>query len=35
MGFKGKSALEDHTIGNTVNRVLHRSKLPVLVIHNI
>jgi nucleotide-binding universal stress UspA family protein len=35
MGFKGKTALEDHTIGSTVNRVLHRSKLPVLVIHNI
>ncbi len=35
MGFKGATALEDHTIGNTVNRVLHRSRLPVLVIHNI
>lgn len=35
MGFKGKANLEDHTIGSTVNRVLHRSKLPVLVIHNI
>jgi nucleotide-binding universal stress UspA family protein len=35
MGFKGKSTLEDYTIGSTVNKVLHRSKLPVLVIHNI
>ncbi len=35
MGFKGKTAFEDATIGSTVNRVLHRSKLPVLVIHNI
>jgi len=35
MGFKGKTGLEDYTIGSTVNRVLHRSKLPVLVIHNI
>lgn len=35
MGFKGKTAQEDSTIGSTVNRVLHKSKLPVLVIHNI
>ncbi len=35
MGFKGKTALEDATIGSTVNKVLHKSKLPVLVIHNI
>lgn len=35
MGFKGTTALEDHTIGSTVNRVLHRSPVPVLVIHNI
>lgn len=35
MGFKGKTVLDDHTIGSTVNRVLHRSKLPVLVVHNI
>ncbi len=35
MGFKGKTALDDLTIGSTVNRVLHKSKLPVLVIHNI
>lgn len=35
MGFKGKTALEDTTIGSTVNKVLHKSKLPVLVIHNV
>lgn len=35
MGFKGRSTYEDSTIGDTVNRVLHKSKLPVLVIHNI
>lgn len=35
MGFKGKTAFDDSTIGSTVNRVLHKSKLPVLVIHNI
>ncbi len=35
MGFKGKTAQEDSTIGSTVNKVLHKSKLPVLVIHNI
>jgi nucleotide-binding universal stress UspA family protein len=35
MGFKGKTTLDDLTIGSTVNRVLHKSKLPVLVIHNI
>lgn len=35
MGFKGKTTLDDVTIGSTVNRVLHKSKLPVLVIHNI
>lgn len=35
MGFKGKKSLDDLTIGSTVNRVLHKSKLPVLVIHNI
>lgn len=35
MGFKGKTGLDDLTIGSTVNRVLHKSKLPVLVIHNI
>lgn len=35
MGFKGKTALDDLTIGSTVNRVLHKSKVPVLVIHNI
>ena len=35
MGFKGKTGLEDYTIGSTVNKVLHRSKVPVLVIHNI
>lgn len=35
MGFKGKTAQEDSTIGSTVNRVLHKSKIPVLVIHNI
>ena len=34
MGFKGRATFEDATIGDTVNRVLHRSKLPVLVIHN-
>jgi nucleotide-binding universal stress UspA family protein len=35
MGFKGKSTFEDSTIGDTVNRVLHKSKLPVMVVHNI
>lgn len=35
MGFKGRSGYEDSTIGDTVNRVLHKSKLPVLVVHNI
>lgn len=35
MGFKGKTTLDDLTIGSTVNRVLHKSKIPVLVIHNI
>jgi nucleotide-binding universal stress UspA family protein len=35
MGFKGKTTFDDSTIGSTVNRVLHKSKLPVLVIHNI
>ncbi|GJQ62368.1 MAG: universal stress protein UspA [Melioribacteraceae bacterium] len=35
MGFKGRSGNEDSTIGDTVNRVLHKSKLPVLVVHNI
>lgn len=35
MGFKGKTTLDDLTIGSTVNRVLHKSKLPVLVVHNI
>lgn len=35
MGFKGKTGLEDNTLGSTVNRVLHKSELPVLVIHNI
>lgn len=35
MGFRGKTALDEITIGSTVNKVLHKSKLPVLVIHNI
>ncbi len=35
MGFKGRSSGEDNTIGNTVNKVLHKSKLPVMVVHNI
>lgn len=35
MGFKGNGTMDDSAIGSTVNRVLHRSKLPVLVIHNI
>ena len=35
MGFKGRSGHEDSTIGDTVNRVLHKSTLPVLVVHNI
>lgn len=34
-GFKGKATLKNATIGSTVNKVLQRSKLPVLVIHNI
>lgn len=35
MGFKGRGIVEDNTIGGTVNKVLHKSKLPVLVVHNI
>lgn len=35
MGFTGRGTLEDVAIGSTVNRVLHKSKLPVLVIHNV
>lgn len=35
MGFTGRGTLEDAAIGSTVNRVLHKSKLPVLVIHNV
>ena len=34
-GLKGKATLKNATIGSTVNKVLQRSKLPVLVIHNI
>lgn len=33
MGKKGRGSLEDTMMGDTVRRVLHRSKLPVLVIH--
>ena len=32
MGFRGKGALEDAMMGDTVRRVLHRSKVPVLVV---
>lgn len=32
MGFKGRGALEDAMMGDTVRRVLHRSKVPVLVV---
>ena len=35
MGFTGRGTLEDAAIGSTVNRVLHKSKLPVLVVHNV
>lgn len=35
IGYKGKATLEKTTIGSTVNKVLQRSRLPVLVIHNI
>ena len=31
MGFKGRGTLEDALMGDTVRRVLNRSKLPVLV----
>ena len=31
MGKKGRSALEDTMLGDTVNGVLRRSKIPVLV----
>ncbi len=36
MGIKGRgtSKLENATMGDTVRRVLHRSKLPVLVVQN-
>ncbi len=34
MGIKGRSTLEDATMGDTVRRVLHRSSIPVLVIDN-
>ncbi|MFZ0390214.1 MAG: universal stress protein [Calditrichia bacterium] len=32
MGFKGRSALEDAMMGDTVRRVLYRSAAPVLVV---
>jgi nucleotide-binding universal stress UspA family protein len=32
MGKKGRTALEDAMMGDTVRRVLRRSKLPVLVV---
>ncbi len=35
MGFKGRGVSEDYTLGSTVNKVLHKSKLPVMVVHNI
>ncbi|MCF8435588.1 MAG: universal stress protein [Ignavibacteriales bacterium] len=35
MGFSGRGTSEDTAIGSTVSRVLHKSKLPVLVIHNV
>ena len=34
MGFRGKGALEDAMMGDTVRRVLHRSKVPVLVVQS-
>lgn len=33
MGFKGRSTLEDVMMGDTVRRVLHRSTVPVLIVH--
>lgn len=33
MGLKGKTTYKDPLMGDTVRRVLHRSKLPVLVVH--
>lgn len=35
MGFKSKNVLDDRIIGSTLNKVLHKTKVPVLVIHNI
>lgn len=35
MGFKGRGVSEDNTLGSTVNRVLNKSKLPVMVVHNV
>jgi nucleotide-binding universal stress UspA family protein len=32
MGKKGRASLEDTMMGDTVRRVLHRSKIPVLVV---
>lgn len=34
MGMKGRSALEDTVLGGTVNGVLRRSKIPVLVMRH-
>ena len=34
MGIKGRGTLEDAMMGDTVRRVLHRSKLPVVVVRN-
>ncbi|MCF8259775.1 MAG: universal stress protein [Melioribacteraceae bacterium] len=35
MGVQGRSSLDDATMGDTVRRVLHRTELPVLVVHNV
>jgi nucleotide-binding universal stress UspA family protein len=35
MGKKGRGSLEDTMMGDTVRRVLHRSKFPVLVIQPV
>ena len=35
MGFQGKGTGEDTAKSNIVKKVLQRSKLPVLVVHNI
>ena len=32
MGFRGMGTLEEAIMGDTVRRVLHRSKIPVLVV---